>query len=587
MEGDESVPLIRNEGQGPSLRGVESPMKQRSACGNVVRRLFRRKRIEDILSEQSEDHEAGQGLSRSLTSFDLIAYGLGSTIGAGLFVVTGKAAKQMAGPAVTISFLLAAFSGLLSAFCYAEFATRVPVAGSAYSYAYVCFGELVAWFIGWNLTLEYGISASAVARGWADYAVSFMRTVGVSVPKWVHEIELGWPILSKELSPLAMSIVLLCSALLLFGVSESARLNLIITCINGFLILFIIVTGSSKIDEHNYDDFVPYGTSGVLSGAGFVFFSYIGFDCVCTLSEELKNPKRDLPIAIVGTLVTVSALYIAVSFVLTGMVKYSDLDMKAPLADAFLRVDLPWAAVIVAFGTVTILSSTTLCSLFGQPRVFFAMAKDGLMHRRFSRINPKTKVPEFGTYVCGAASAVLAFCFDIDSLTGMISVGTLMAFMIVSLGTVVLRYEGPGGAAGSRFTGWLALFLVTAVASNVGWTTRGVPKQLSLLMSALSFLAVLRLSFLPQNPVTETKAEGDSEHAHMKGSIFACPLVPWIPCLGIYINLNLILSLEYNTLLRLLVWTAIGMLIYFGYGMKNSKLNAQQGLQGGERSHLL
>ena len=550
-----------------------------------MRKLVRRKRVEDIIADNIEDEAAGESLKRSLNALDLIAYGIGATVGAGLFVVTGEAAKTLAGPAVSLSFVVAAFSGLLSAFCYAEFATRVPVAGGAYAYSYICFGEAIAWLVGWNLTLEYGMSASVVARGFSDYFVSFLKSTGVSPPTWLYHIPLNVPFLSHKGSLLASMIVLLCTAALLMGASESARLNLCVTCVNMALILFIIVAGISEVERDNYEPFSPFGAPGVMTGAGFVFFSYVGFDCICILSEELKDPKRDLPIAIVGTLGIVSILYVAVSLVLTGMVKYTDIDLNAPLAAAFTQMDMPWAAIIVAFGTTTILSSTTLCSLFGQPRVFFAMAKDGLVPQKLAELNPRTKVPDFSTYLSGIVSAFLAFCLDIDSLASMISAGTMLSFTLVSLGILVIRYEDTpdtrkvDASVYEKPTFWLVVFCVMNLGLGISMNyVPNCPVIVQGIMGALTFAPICALACFHQNEKSTAKTSHTADEAGgsnvFSGDIFLCPWVPWIPAFAVVINAHLILSLHLQTLVQVGVWGAIGYAFYFLYGFHHSKLNA-------------
>ena len=380
------------------------------------------------------------GLAPSLTAWDIVAYGIGSTVGAGLFVVTGRAAKDFAGPGVTVSFVLAGVSCLFSALCYAELASAVPVSGSAYSYTYITLGEAAAWFIGWNLTLEYGVSASAVARGWASYCDSFFASVGAPLPAWLHGFEL-WPgTLLASASPLAALICLACTAVLLMGAKESSRLNLAVTAVNLVVIAFIAVVGGARVDPANWEPFAPNGLSGVLSGASFVFFSYIGFDAVCTLGEECRDPQRDMPVGILGSLGVVSLLYVVVSLVLTGMVPVPEIDPFAPLARAFEGAGLPWAARAVALGSVTILTATTFCSLFGQPRIFLAMSRDGLLPAALGRIHPRTRVPGFGTLFAGGLSAALALLLDIDTLTDVISVGTLAAFVVVCVAVLHLRY---------------------------------------------------------------------------------------------------------------------------------------------------
>ena len=498
-----------------------------SAFRRGLKKLTRRKRVVDIIAERASDGE--DGLKRTLTVLELIAYGIGATVGAGLFVVTGEAAKSLAGPSVSVSFLVAAFSGLLSAFCYAEFATRIPVAGGAYAYSYVCFGEAVAWLVGWNLTLEYGMSASVVARGFADYFVSFLKSCSLSPPKWMYDIPLNIPMLSHKGSLMASGICLLCTGALLLGAAESARLNLIITCVNMSLIIFIIVAGISEVDRQNYEPFFPRGSDGVMSGAGFVFFSYVGFDCICVLSEELKDPKKALPIAIVGTLGMVATLYVSVSLVLTGMVNYKDIDLSAPLAAAFNQLNMPWAATIVAFGTTTILCSTTLCSLFGQPRVFFAMAKDGLVPQKLAELNPRTKVPAFSTYLSGIVSALLAFCLDIDSLAGMISAGTMLSFTFVSLGILVIRYEDSPDR--NKSATWrilpkpsilLTVFCVMTFAMALVMNhVHNIPPLLISVMLVLALTPIVVLAALPQNEVKDDKAVVEEAGPNFRNSPLA------------------------------------------------------------------
>ena len=532
-----------------------------------------------MLREQKEERASGQALQRSLGLTDVIAYGIGSTVGAGLFVVTGKAAKDFAGPAVSLSFAVAAIACLFSAFCYAEFAARVPVNGSAYSFAYATLGEGLAWFIGWNLTLEYGISAAAIARGWSNYLVQFLMAMGLKPPTWLYDIPLGWPPLFKSASPLAGLIVFACTLLLLRGATASAKVNFFVTCGNLVLVGFIVIAGSTKIEPANWQPFAPNGLRGILAGGGFVFFSFIGFDCVCTLSEELKNPQRDLPRGIVGTLVIVTVLYIIVALVLTGMVPLAAIDVNAPLSSAFLSVDMKWASAIVAFGSASTLTATTLCSLFGQPRIFYRMAKDGLLFQAFGTLSEKAKVPEFGTIVTGAGAGLLALLLDIDVLTDMISIGTLLAFTVVCVSILVLRYERStedgssgtssdstarpeeGAASAENLAYWyVAYFLLAAVAFNASWAS------VSLGHFQFAFLTVFALVL-----VSCTHKLAKIEQANFAAS-FRCPLVPWFPCIGIIFNINLIFGLPASSFFRLCVWSILGLGIYLMYGMTHSSL---------------
>ena len=360
----------------------------------LTHRCCRIKPLHTIEAEQKEEEKSGNALKRELVMADLVAYGLGSTLGAGLFVVAGQAAagsgsRNASGPAVSLSFLFAAVACLFSALCYAEFASRIPVAGSAYSFAYASLGEGVAWFIGWNLTLEYGVSAAAVARAWEQYVVEFFRLIQLPLPKWTYALALfstssSAPGLAPgrnntiataangsmmydidnevfaatadtaiTVSLLSPFIIFFCSCILLLGAKTSARFNFVIMIFNLCLVLFIVVVGGTQINIENWTPFAPSGMRGVVDNAGFVFFSYIGFDCVCTLAEELKHPQKDLPRGIVLTLVIVTVLYMTVSMVLTGMEPYTLISNKAPLADAFTHVGLSWATFIVALGTTT------------------------------------------------------------------------------------------------------------------------------------------------------------------------------------------------------------------------------------------
>ena len=576
------------------------------AAGNLAgrlqvlrQRMGRRKLLSEVLAdpdagdtdgagpsaygEPADEEGVEVGLSKSLGIWDVIAYGVGGTIGAGLFVVTGKAAK-LAGPAVGLSFLLASLSCLMSAFCYAEFATRVPVAGSAYSFTYVTLGEGMAWYIGWNLTLEYGIAASAIARGWAGYCHYFLENVGVPVPRWLYDVPIAAGRgVTFHGSPLALVILAACTLVLLPGAKASSRLNVVMTACNLVLILFIVVAGASAVNRDNWHPFAPHGMQGIAAGAGFVFFSYVGFDTVCTLAEELENPQRDLPRAILGSLGIVTALYVVVCLVLTGMEPIEQMDIKSPLATAFSDAGMGWAGTVVALGTTTTLASTTLCSLFGQPRIFYRMAKDGLLMKRFASVHPKTQVPVFGTLVSSAVASVLAFFLDIDALSDMVSIGTLMAFCVVCLGILVLRYPNQAGGGVSTAATQVALKIELPVAlgkvASPGLFIKafvlcsaaccaGISYELPAPVPALSgvgcLLCALALAVLPQQvPVAAVPDR----------PIFACPMVPLVPCAGAFINIYMMFSLSVEALLRLVAWTALGFVIYSAYGIKHSALN--------------
>jgi APA family basic amino acid/polyamine antiporter len=521
--------------------------------------MFRRPSLQAAM----RDNDAG-GLKRVLGPFDLIAYGVGSTVGTGIFVVYGGVARDTAGPAVVLSFVAAAFSSLLSALCYAEFAARVPLSGSAYTFAYVTLGEITAWFIGWNLTLEYGVSAAAVARGWSSYFAGFLIGVGADVPSWLAGTD---RYLDGNIAPapFAFLIVALCTGLLLFGVQESSMFNNVVTVINVSLLLFIIIFGAFHVDTANWTtDFAPWGAKGVFQGAAIVFFSYIGFDSVSTLSGEVKNPGRNLPIGVVGTLVVATLLYIGISLVVTGMVPYTEIDKDAPLAETFKQIGFPVVANVVAGGAVTTIAATTLCSLLAQPRIYYQMAIDGLLFRQFGQVS-KRRVPVVGTLITGIGAAGLATLLPLASLTDVISIGTLLAFAVVCGGLIVLRYSPPASdrsraAVRTRFTLPLIVVAITALSFGFGFSYKYDAPVLVLLLFAWLIIAAIGYVWLFYKP-------------QPKVGFFSCPLVPFVPGLGVFVNVHLLSQLQIMAFVRVVVWSAIGLAIYFGYGITHSRLN--------------
>lgn len=495
-------------------------------------------------------------LAKVLSVVDLMAYGVGGTIGAGVFVITGVAARLTAGPALVVSFLISAVACLFSGLCYCEFSTAIPVAGSAYTYAYASLGELIGFIIGWNLTLEYGISASAVARGWAGYVAAAFDSFGWALPGWLTALDIGF----THVSPLSTVVIVACTVLTCVGVKESARFTLIITCLNISIILFIIVCGAFYVDTDNWKPFSPFGVSGVFAGAAKVFFSYIGFDSVSGLAQEVRNPQRDLPIGIAGTLGVSAALYCAVALVVTGMVNYTELDLDAPLSKAFTFHGLHWAADLVAVGSVTTLTATTLCSLVGQPRIFMRMAKDGLFFAPFARIHPKYRTPVVGTVATGVVSAGMAFFLDVDTLADMISIGTLLAFSTVCAGVLVMRYDVPGSGNGLR-----GYQLTGAVMAGALFTGLLLKLALSPWVYGTAGVLTVLAPACALTTLTQRRPEG-------RGT-FRTPLVPFLPVLGILVNTYLVYQLEASALYRLVGWTFIGLVIYLGYGVRHSTLN--------------
>lgn len=508
--------------------------------------LWRKKSVKDLQAEARAD----SGLKKALGAVDLAAIGIGAIIGAGIFVLTGQAAANYAGPAIVFSFVLAAVASALAALCYAEFASMIPIAGSAYTYSYATLGEFVAWFIGWDLLVEYSIGAAAVAVGWSGYAVSFLNQMGIHFPpqlaapagtqlvflsdELIRTMQIsapaGWHQLSSYSEALqragislahldqatavfnlpAFVIVALLTALLVKGIRESAIFNAIIVVVKVAVILAVIGVGITFVNPSNWTPFVPpnsgkfgeFGWSGVVRGAAVVFFAYLGFDAVSTAAQESRNPKRDMPIGILGSLVICTVLYILVALVVTGVVNYSRLNVADPVAVAIDAIGIHWLAVLVKLGAIAGLTSVILVLLLGQPRIIFSMARDGLLPPLFAKVHPRFGTPANTTIISGLAVAVVASLVPIRLLGELVSIGTLAAFAVVCAAVLVLRYREPD---------------------------------------------------LPRP--------------------FKTPWVPVVPILGIACCLYLAVSLPFEAWLRLLFWLIIGLVIYFLYGVRHSRLS--------------
>ncbi len=465
--------------------------------------FFAKKSVDNLIQEGS--NQDGEGLKRTLGAANLTALGIGAIIGAGIFVLTGQAAAKYAGPSVTLSFILSGIGCGFAGLCYAEFASMIPIAGSAYTYAYATLGELVAWIIGWDLILEYLFGASTVAVGWSGYVVSFLKDLGIVIPPALTQAPLNLP---------AMFIVAVMSTLLVIGISESAKFNNVIVFIKICVIMLFIFFGISHINPQNLTPFIPpntgefghYGWSGILRGSGVIFFSYIGFDAVSTAAQEARNPQKDMPIAILGSLIVSTLLYVAVSLVLTGIVPFQKLGVPDPIG---VGVDaagaaLHWLRPVVKIGAIAGLSSVVLVLLLAQPRIFYSMAKDGLLPPRFAALHPRFKTPAATTIVSGIVAMLFAGILPISVLGELVSIGTLLAFVIVCTAIPVLRQSRPE---------------------------------------------------LPRP--------------------FKTPLVPLVPILGALVCLAQMIALPGDTWLRLFVWLAIGLIIYFTYGRKHSIVQLQ------------
>jgi APA family basic amino acid/polyamine antiporter len=403
------------------------------------------------------DKEGGGRLKRVLTVWSLTAIGLGATIGTGVFVLTGQVAANQAGPAVTLSLLIAAIGSGLAALCYAELAAFLPVPGSAYSYTYATLGEAVAWFIGWNLLLEYGMSASAVAVSWSAYTVNILESAHIFLPKALTSAPLAAVndrivVTGAIFNVPAALIIAAMSAICYVGVRETAGINTTMVAIKVSIIVLLIVFGLSYIDTANWHPYIPaatnkfghFGWTGVMQGAAIIFFSYVGFDTASTTALEARNPQRDLPLSIIAALLISALLYVATAAVVTGMVPYTQLGVDAPVAVALdAHPQLAWLGVFVKIGAIVGMTSVVLGSLLGQPRILLAMADDGLLPPAIARCHPRYKTPHVATVVTGVIFGLVAGVFPLDILADLISIGILLAFAVVCIGVLILRRTRP------------------------------------------------------------------------------------------------------------------------------------------------
>jgi APA family basic amino acid/polyamine antiporter len=488
-----------------------------------------------VLQAEAAGESTEHTLRRALGALNLTTLGIGAIIGAGIFVLTGTAAAKFAGPAIVLSFIVSGFGCLFAGLCYAEFASMIPIAGSAYTYGYATLGEFVAWIIGWDLILEYLFGASTVAVGWSGYFTAFMEQIGIKMPTaftsspyYYADANEFDPITKVLIHPAGFShtgavvnlpaiiLIALMSTLLVIGIKESARFNNFIVILKLAIVLLVIGFGFMYVNQANWHPFIPpntgvyghYGWSGIVRGAAVVFFAYIGFDAVSTAAQEAKNPQRDMPIGILGSLAICTVLYILMSLVMTGLAHYTELDVPHPVFVAIEKAGpaLAWLGGIINIGAIAGLASVVLVMLMAQPRIFYSMARDGLLPAVFGKVHPRFKTPYITTIITGIVAAVVAGLFPIGLLGELVSIGTLLAFVIVCGGIIMLRYKSPNLA----------------------------------------------------RP-------------------FRTPLVPLVPILGILICGYMMTSLPWATWERLIVWMIIGLAIYFFYSRSHSKLARAEG----------
>lgn len=595
-----------------------------------IRSLIRRKQVDSVHVKSEGHHE----LAKELSIPQLLAIGVGSTIGAGVYVLVGTVAREHSGPALTISFLIAGIAAALSAFCYAELASRCPSAGSAYHYSYICVGEGVAWLIGWSLILEYTIGGSAVARGISPNLAMLFGGED-SLPVFLSRAYIPW--LDVVVDPCAAILVLVVTGLLCMGIKESAFVQSIVTTANVCVMLFVIVVGGYlgfKTGWAGYElptGYFPFGVNGVLAGSATVFFSYIGFDSVASTAEEVKNPQRDLPLGIGLALSICCSLYMLVSVVIVGLVPYSAMDPDTPISSAFASHGMQWAVYIITVGAVTALCSTLMGSILPQPRILMAMARDGLLPQFFSDVNKRTQVPVKSTVLTGIGAAILAFFMDVSQLAGMVSIGTLLAFTVVAISVLILRYVPPDEMPlPSSLQGSIDLLysstqvisgksLVDPIGTSqdssiqrpqgkgeasldplivkesdqeklneerrkiAAWNIASVCIGVLFLTSSASadyLQSVLRFSVCGLGGVLLLCGlialtwidQDDARHSFGHTGGFICPFVPLLPVACILINVYLMINLGAGTWIRVSVWMVVGVFIYIFYGRSHSML---------------
>ncbi|RTY80032.1 amino acid permease [Flavobacterium sp. LS1P28] len=634
--------------------------------------LFRKKTVQDILKQvEKRDADGHNALGKHLTARDLTAFGIAAIVGAGIFSTIGKASSD-GGPAVIFLFLFTAIACSFAAFAYAEFASMVPVSGSAYTYSYVAFGEIIAWIIGWALIMEYSVGNITVAISWSDYFTGLLESGGLHLPQWVQMDFLSasrgfddaialmqggkeFANLSPALqdaytawttSPVigsfhfvadlpALLIIVLITALIYRGMKESRNASNIMVVVKLCIVLLVIAVGVFYVDTANWDPFAPNGVTGVLKGVSAVFFAYIGFDAISTTAEECKDPQRDLPKGMMWAIIICTVLYIAIALVLTGMVRYDQLNVGDPLAFVFEKLDLKWMSGIIAVSAVVAMASVLLVFQMGQPRIWMSMSRDGLLPKRFSKVHPKYKTPSYATIVTGFVVAVPALFLNLTLVTDLCSIGTLFAFVLVCAGVLVLqnRTDIPRGKfktpyVNSKFI--LPVLIIMGLVFAFGYNKKGTMDFITNETQINSSSAIITslnkeetqkvynylVTIDAKNSTDETPdlehllrqyQQDDAKYAAVIAglpiadavkyesgfSLFKHKIPMWIflivlaglsvwsfksnlsliPLLGLICCLYMMAELSVWNWIYFGIWLLIGLVIYFGFSRKNSKLN--------------
>lgn len=636
--------------------------------------LFRKKTVQDILKQVEKNNADGHNaLGKHLTARDLTAFGIAAIVGAGIFSTIGKASSD-GGPAVIFLFIFTAIACSFAAFAYAEFASMVPVSGSAYTYSYVAFGEIIAWIIGWALIMEYAVGNITVAISWSDYFTGLLESGGIHLPQWVQMDYLSASNGFKDATALmrggksfenlssatqasytawttspvigslhvvadlpALLIIILITALVYRGMKESRNASNVMVLVKLFIIFLVIIVGVFYVDVANWDPFAPNGVSGVLKGVSAVFFAYIGFDAISTTAEECKDPQRDLPKGMMWAIVICTILYVIIALVLTGMVNYADLNVGDPLAFVFDKLNLKWMSGIIAVSAVIAMASVLLVFQMGQPRIWMSMSRDGLLPKRFSRVHPKYKTPSYATIVTGFVVAIPALFLNLTMVTDLCSIGTLFAFVLVCAGVLVLQNKTdiPRGKfktpyVNSKFimpflisigliiafgynkkatmdfitnetqinnaadiitsldkehTAKVYDYLVSVDAKNSSTQTPDLERLLSQYQQDDAKYAAV-IAGLPVNESIKYQSGFDLFKHKIPMWIFLIVLIGltvWsykenlslIPLLGLICCLYMMAELSVWNWIYFTIWLLIGLVIYFGFSRKNSKLNLQ------------